>query len=76
MSNVLHTHFWTGRTEAAPKQPGRRRTSSSLKVARCGVRIGTEVGMMTTARNVVTCQRCRNFLESDRRKTLRGGRMY
>lgn len=60
-------HFWIGRTEAAPK--GRAR-GAELKVARCGVRIDNSAGAMTTARGAVTCQRCRNFLESDHRRKL------
>lgn len=65
-------HFWIGRTEAAPK--GRKSQGAELRVARCGVRIDRSSGAMTTARGAVTCQRCRNFLESDRRKlALRQG---
>ncbi len=61
-------HFWIGRTEAAPK--GRKSPAAALKVARCGVRINSAGGAMTTARGAVTCQRCRNFLESDHRRVL------
>ena len=46
-------HFWT------------REVQAEGRVVRCGLRITTP-GKTTTASSAVTCQRCRNFLESDK----------
>ena len=41
-----------------------------VRIARCGTRFDAhdERLVMTTARALVTCQRCRNFIASDRLK--------
>lgn len=46
-------HFWT------------RQVQAEGRVVRCGLRI-IDTRKTTTATAAVTCQRCRNFLESDK----------
>lgn len=46
-------HFWT------------REVQAEGRVVRCGLRI-VDTRKTTTATGAVTCQRCRNFLESDK----------
>lgn len=42
----------------------------SWSIARCGVRFDADDSrkLMTTARGILTCQRCRNFLAIDGKK--------
>ena len=51
-------HFWT------------REVQAQGHITRCGLRM-VDRQKTTTARARVTCERCRNFLEADRRVTPR-----
>ena len=51
-------HFWT------------REVQDQGHITRCGLRMADR-SKTTTARERVTCQRCRNFLDTDRRVTAR-----
>lgn len=60
--SVKFIHFWARRVEASPRESDK----GAVRISRCGIRVReNDFGKLTTARRVVTCQRCRNFLASD-----------